>query len=218
MRYILSIILVNLSGSSFQASENHFLINLQVKPILLMTATCTHRIQYSIQTMIGLKITSIHWPCAQEMKHCSIYFDAQYSNQPMSYVTKYIKPFVTARDGLGDKVIIYANLTKSIVNFAAKLGGIMDKDIVLTGIDIATVIGRTKKEAKAETLKIFFNNSPQGSLNFQILCCTGGVGNAGIDSPDIRTVYRIDVPPSILDICQEIGRAGRRPGTSPETC
>ena len=26
----------------------------------------------------------------------------------MSYVTKYIKPFVTASDGLGDKVIIYA--------------------------------------------------------------------------------------------------------------
>ena len=83
----------------------------------------------------------------------------------MSYVTKYIKPFVTSRYGLGGKFIIYANPTKSIVNFAAKLGGIMDKDIVLHVIYIATLIGRMKREAKSETLRIFFNNSLQGSFN-----------------------------------------------------
>ena len=110
-----------------------------------MTATCTHRIFDLIQTMLGLKITITHWPCAREMKHHSIYFDAQYSNQPMSYVTKYIKPFVTDSDGLCDKFIIYANPEKSIANFAAKLGGIMDKDVVLTFIDSATVIGRMKR-------------------------------------------------------------------------
>ena len=167
--------------------------------------------------MLGLKITSTHWPCAQEMKHRSIYFDAQYSTQPMIYVTKSINPFVTDSDGLGDKFIIYANPVKSIVNFAAKLGGILDKDVVLTDIDIATVICSMNREAKAETLQIFFNNSLQGSLNFLILCCTSGVGNAGINSPDIRTVYRIDFPPSIMYICQERGRAGRRPGALPET-
>ena len=75
----------------------------------------------------------------------------------MSYVAKYTKPFVTARYGLGDKVIIYANSTKSIVNFYAELVGIMNKDVVLTDIDISTLIGRKNREAKAETLRIFFN-------------------------------------------------------------
>ena len=77
-----------------------------------MTAIYTHRIRDSIQTNLGLKITSTYWPCSQEMKHHSISFDAQYSTQPMSYVTKSIKLFVTASDGLGDKVIIYANAAK----------------------------------------------------------------------------------------------------------
>ena len=117
------------------------------------------------------------------MKHWSIYFDAQYSTQPISHVKNSIKPFVTAINGLGDKVIIYANPEKSIVNFAAKLGGIMDRDVVLTGIDIATVIGRMKREAKAETPRIFFNNSLQGSLSLRILCCMSGISNLGIDSP-----------------------------------
>ena len=48
---------------------------------------------------------------------------------------------------MGDKVIIYANAKKSIVNFAAKLGGIMDKYVVLTDIDISTVVFRMKREA-----------------------------------------------------------------------
>ena len=94
--------------------------------------------------MLGLKIISTHWPCDQEMKHHSIYFDSQYSNQPMSHVTKYIKTFVTARDGLADKVIIYAKPAKSIVNLATKLGEIVDKDVVITDIHIDSVIGRMK--------------------------------------------------------------------------
>ena len=129
----------------------------------------------------------------------------------MSYVAKSIKTFITTNNGLGDKVIIYANTAKSIVNFAAKLGGILDKDVVLTDINIATVIGRMKREAKAETLRIFFNKSLRGCLNLRILCCTSGVWNAGIDSPGIITMYRIGFPPSILDLCQERGRADRRP-------
>ena len=201
----------------FLALREPLFDKLTTEPILMMTATCTHRIRDSIQTMLGLNIIRKHWSFLQEMKHLSIYFDAQYSTHPMSYVAKSINPFVTASNGLGDKVIIYADTEKSIVNFAAKLGGIMDKDFVLTNIYIAAVIGRMKREAKAETLRIFFKNSLQSSLNLRILCCTSGVGNAGIDSPDITTVYRINFPPPILDICQERGRSGRRPGVLPKT-
>ena len=43
-----------------------------------------------------------------------------------------------------------------------------------------------------------------------MLCATSGVGNVGIDSPDIRGVFRLEFPPSIMDFSQEKGRAGRR--------
>ena len=46
-------------------------------------------------------------------------------------------------------------------------------------------------------------------MNFKILCATSGVANAGIDCKDVRVVFRIDIPPSIRDLAQEMGRAGR---------
>ena len=63
---------------------------------------------------------------------------------------------------------------------------------------------------------MFINGSsnPNSQLDMRVLCATSGVGNAGIDSPNIRAVYRIDFPPSILDMVQERGRAGRRPGST----
>ena len=105
--------LVNHFGQSFR-KEFPSLIELRfdkltTTTIILMTAICTHHISDYIQTMLRLKITSTHWTRYQEMKHHSIYFDAQYSTQTMIYVTKSIKTFVTASDGLGDKVIIYTN-------------------------------------------------------------------------------------------------------------
>jgi superfamily II DNA helicase RecQ len=45
------------------------------------------------------------------------------------------------------------------------------------------------------------------------ICTTSGVGNAGIDSPDIRAVFRLDFSPSIIDVCQEKGCAGCCPNT-----
>ena len=73
--------LVNHFGKSFRkefpALREPLFDKLTTTPILLMTAIRTHRIRDLIQTMLGLKITSTHWPCAQDMKHRSIYFDSR---------------------------------------------------------------------------------------------------------------------------------------------
>jgi len=203
--------LTNHFGQSFRkefpALRESLFERLNSTPILMMTATCTARICDSIQTMLGTTITSTHWPSGDEMKHRSFFFEAQYSTQPMSLVSKLIKPFITASDGFGNKVIIYANPAASIIRFDTGLEKIMNTDDDLCELDIVTVVGIMKREEKAENLRIFFNDSLQGDLKLKILCCTSGVANAGIDSPDIRAVYRIDFPPSILDLCQERGRA-----------
>ena len=39
--------------------------------------------------------------------------------------------------------------------------------------------------------------------SIQVLCATSGVGNVGIDSPNIRSVFRLEFPPSIMDFVQE---------------
>jgi superfamily II DNA helicase RecQ len=47
---------------------------------------------------------------------------------------------------------------------------------------------------------------------------TGGVENAGIDSPNVRSCIRIDFPPSALDFNQELGRVGRSTDAQPSIC
>ena len=84
-------------------------------------------------------------------------------------------------------------------------------------IDIISLVGTFTKEEKARKLRTFVNGSSKHpELKIRVLCATSGVGNAGIDCPDVRAVYRIDFPPSILDIAQEKGRAGRRADATPE--
>ena len=59
---------------------------------------------------------------------------------------------------------------------------------------------------------MFINGSKTyPAYKVRVLCATSGVGNAGIDCRDVRIVYRMDFPPSLLDIAQENGCAGRRP-------
>ena len=201
-----------LKESIFQKIENHN------TPILLMTATCTQEIRKSIEKMIGITITNTHWPGAKNMKHRKISLDLHYTNQALAYVLKSIKQPITSNEELGNKVIIYSNSAKGIVDYANRLGNEFDNDDDLHNIDIVTITGRMKREQKAEYLRTFLDENIQGNdINLRVLCSTSGVGNAGIDSPDIRAVYRIEFPPSVVDICQERGRAGRRSDALPTT-
>ena len=118
-------------------------------------------------------------------------------------------------DGLPNKVIVYSNTRERILNFAESIRKRMNSDPEMRSIDIISLVGTFTKEEKAKKIRSFVNGSyrhPELKLN--LLCATSGVGNAGIESPDVHSVYRVDFPPSILDIAQEKGRAGRRPGAS----
>jgi len=79
-----------------------------------------------------------------------------------------------------------------------------------------TLVGTLKRAEKAATIKRFINGMETLGTKMNILCATSGVGNAGIDCSDVRAVYRIDFPPSIGDLSQECGRAGRREDATPD--
>ena len=108
---------------------------------------------------------------------------------------------------LPNKVIVYSNRRIRIFNFADKLEKLLDADPDVKTVNALTLTGTLTKEEKAAFISMFINGSSNtnSTLDMRILCATSGVGNAGIDSPDIRAVYRIDFPPSILDMVQERG-------------
>ena len=46
-------------------------------------------------------------------------------------------------------------------------------------------------------------------MNFKIACATSGIANASIDCKDVRFIFRLDLPPLIWDLAQEMGQAGK---------
>ena len=186
---------------------------------LFLTATCSSTIKSSLEELFGISFNSIHWPPAIEMTHRSVAFDMEYTSQPVTFVTKTIKPFLLPNlNNLPTKVIIYSNQRNKIMEFCEKIENFLDEDNELFHIDAIALVGTLTVAQKSQYIKEFLKEPTPDDDNahyIQILCATSGVGNAGIDSPSIRAVYRIDFPPSILDICQEKGRAGRTPHATP---
>ena len=186
--------------------------------MLFLTATCTKEIRFAFESLMKLEITKWHWPSPNQMKHRSVSIDLNYTTQPFRSVMNTFKAMVTSSDdSLPHKVIVYSNTRKRIMTFADSLRKRMNSDPIMKEIDIISLVGTFTKEEKARKLRTFVNGSSKHpELKIRVLCATSGVGNAGIDCPDVRAVYRIDFPPSILDIAQEKGRAGRRADATPE--
>ena len=91
-----------------------------------------------------------------------------------------------------------------------KLENYLDGDNKFEEINVLTLVGTQTRAEKAAIINRFVNGREALGKRMNILCATSGVGNAGIDCPDVRAVYRIDFPPSIADLSQECGRAGRQ--------
>ena len=181
-------------------------------PMAFMTATCSTFIQSSVQEIFGVELNCSHWPSPVEMMHRSVSIHVSYTSRPFQYVSKTIKNNLSVHPSLPNKVIVYSNCRVCIFNFAEKLEKLLDMDDDFRNVDVLTLVGTLTKEEKAEYIRLFVNGSNRVncSLDMRVLCATSSVGNAGIDSPDVRAVYRIDFPPSVHDFVQEKGRAGRR--------
>ena len=116
------------------------------------------------------------------------------------------EPVPIAHPVLPNKVIVYSNTRERILNFAESIKKKMNADKVLKEIDVISLVGTLTKDKKVELLRLFVNRSKKHpEMQLRLLRATSGVGNAGIDCPDVRAVYRTDFPPSILDLAQEKG-------------
>ena len=116
---------------------------------------------------------------------------------------------------LPKKVIVYSNAKQRIWQIEDKIGEDLDEDDNLHLIDIIEVDGALTKVEKAFYIQEFLDPENEAIDLNRILVCPSGVGNVGIDSPNISAVYRLEYPPYMIDFIQEMGRAGRRIGHNP---
>ena len=118
---------------------------------------------------------------------------------------------------LPSKSIIYSNTWKHVVDLKTKLERGFDPDNIIHSTEVLAVNGQLYKVEKYRYTQIFLNPSHPDDGNIGVLVATKGVGNVGIDSPDIRNVLQMHFPPSALDFVQDICRSGRVHTPNPET-
>ena len=96
--------------------------------------------------------------------------------------------------------------------FKYTLCNYFDGDDDLWEKDILVLVGTQSKEQKSKYIGMYMDETYGNSMKPpSIIYATSGVGSAGIDSPNIILVFRIDMPPSIFGLFQEKGRSGRHP-------
>ena len=185
-------------------------------PSLFLTATCTRRIKDSFESLIGLDITHIHWPTAAEMVDRKVSLFIAYSSRPFSNMSNSIARLLKIDDNQPKKIIVYSNVRSRIKDVDIGIGEFFNKDDTLYLDDTMCIHGQLTKEEKASYTQMFLNPEHEDDKRIRVLCATSGVGNVGIDSPDIRSVFRLEFPPSLMDFSQEKGRAGRRIDADPD--
>ena len=178
-------------------------------PMLFLTASCNARIRSSFEKMIGLKMTHVHWPYASEIANRRVSLHSSYSQKPWSKVSKLIVELLKTDSALPNKVIVYSNVRHRVQNIEEKLGNLFDGDDLLHQFEALAVHGTLTKEEKSAYIQMFLDPKHRDDLKIKVLCATSGVGNVGLDSREIRSVYRLEFPPSVIDFVQECGRAGR---------
>ena len=124
-------------------------------------------------------------------------------------ITSLLKSSPEIAGSLPNKCIVYSNIRKRVIDIKERLGNVFDADDNLHQFEVLSIHGHLPKLEKSRYMQMFLNPTHPDDKNVKVLCATSGVGNVGIDSPDIREVFRLEFPPSLLDIVQESGRAGR---------
>jgi hypothetical protein len=184
-------------------------------PVVFMTATATKDMICHIKQLSGLDILqdNITWPSSKGLQRRDVMVE-------VCWKERVIRDF---KDLAGDildtteftKIIVYTNSKAQSNELASKIRAHLN-DTGLPG-DVIHVDGDLFKEQKFHNIKIFLHHgtidnptNPLNPLDPRILVATSGAANAGIDSADVYLVLRDGFPPSIADLLQELGRAGRR--------
>ena len=153
--------------------------------MLALTATATEHVRQDICQNLGMKTPKVF---ISSFNRANIYLEVQPKRGAMETVINYI------RKHAGDSGIIYCNSRKSVEEIAETL----DKK----GYSALPYHAGLSDEVRAKNQNLFIKDE------VQIIVATIAFG-MGINKPNVRYVINYDLPKSIEEYYQEIGRAGR---------
>ena len=153
--------------------------------MLALTATATEHVRQDICKNLGMKNPKVF---ISSFNRENIYLEVQPKRGAMETVITYI------RKHAGDSGIIYCNSRKQVEEIAQTL----DKK----GYSALPYHAGLSDEIRAKNQDMFIKDE------VQIIVATIAFG-MGINKPNVRYVINYDLPKSIEEYYQEIGRAGR---------
>ena len=153
--------------------------------MLALTATATEHVRQDICKNLGMKNPKVF---ISSFNRENIYLEVQPKRGAMETVINYI------RKHAGDSGIIYCNSRKQVEEIAKTL----DKK----GYSALPYHAGLSDEVRAKNQDMFIKDE------VQIIVATIAFG-MGINKPNVRYVINYDLPKSIEEYYQEIGRAGR---------
>lgn len=153
--------------------------------MLALTATATEHVRQDICQNLRMKTPKVF---ISSFNRANIYLEVQPKRGAMETVINYI------RKHAGDSGIIYCNSRKSVEEIAETL----DKK----GYSALPYHAGLSDEVRTKNQNLFIKDE------VQIIVATIAFG-MGINKPNVRYVINYDLPKSIEEYYQEIGRAGR---------
>lgn len=153
--------------------------------MLALTATATEQVRLDICENLGMKKPKVF---ISSFNRENIYLEVLPKNKPQLQVIDCIKKHA------GDSGIIYCHSRKQVDELAATL----DK----AGYSVLPYHAGLSDQVRAKNQDLFIKDE------VQIIVATIAFG-MGINKPNVRYVINYDLPKSIEEYYQEIGRAGR---------
>lgn len=153
--------------------------------MLALTATATEHVRQDICQNLGMKNPKLF---ISSFNRENIYLEVQPKRGAMETVINYIKKHA------GDSGIIYCNSRKQVEEIAQNLDQ--------KGYSVLPYHAGLSDDVRAKNQELFIKDE------VQIIVATIAFG-MGINKPNVRYVINYDLPKSIEEYYQEIGRAGR---------
>lgn len=153
--------------------------------MLALTATATEKVRQDIMQNLGMKKAAIF---ISSFNRPNIYLEVQPKRNALDQVVKCIKKHS------GESGIIYCYSRKQVDELTQSLNKL--------GYSVLNYHAGLTDQERAKNQELFIKDE------VQIIVATIAFG-MGIDKPNVRFVINYDLPKSIEEFYQEIGRAGR---------
>jgi hypothetical protein len=198
-------------------------------PVLFMTGSGTAKMVTELEQLTGIqfdKDKDILWSSScSDFARRNVTLNLKFDNSPLREIKTNLR-LLDKDTHRNHKIIIYTNSVRRCVSLHDSAASLMNSELIFG--DLLSVNGTLFREQKSHDTELFSGpdlngcyietNGMQTPITFspRVLVATSGAANAGLDSPQVRTIIRDGFPPTIQDLVQELGRAARYPLASAE--